>query len=312
MKQDSTSIIQARQIDLVDYLAQLGHHPSKVRRNDYWYLSPLREEHTASFKIDRAKNLWYDHGIGLGGDFIDFGMRFHRISFSELLHILEKDLPMPMAEPRPAKPQEKHLSPIVISGTNQISDPSLLDYLGGRKIPLVLASRYCAEVHFELYGRKFRAIGFRNDSGGFELRSPQIKLSSSPKDVTTICGKSDTLHVFEGFFDFLSFKAINEWPPLAHVGTETEQDSFLVLNTLAFFERSRAWMENYGRILLYLDRDPAGATRTQQALTWSSGYEDLSASYAPYKDVNDFWVTTKVPRPSANQEPTRDPGLGGA
>lgn len=34
----------ARQIDLVDYLASLGHQPQKVRNQDYWYLSPLREE----------------------------------------------------------------------------------------------------------------------------------------------------------------------------------------------------------------------------------------------------------------------------
>jgi len=30
----------------------------------YWYLSPLREEKEASFKVNRKKNVWYDHGIG--------------------------------------------------------------------------------------------------------------------------------------------------------------------------------------------------------------------------------------------------------
>lgn len=54
---------QAKHIDLVDYLATLGHHPEKIRNNDYWYLSPLREEKTASFKVNRKLNVWYDHGV---------------------------------------------------------------------------------------------------------------------------------------------------------------------------------------------------------------------------------------------------------
>jgi DNA primase len=43
---------QANQIDLVDYLHSLGYEPSKIRREDYWYLSPLRNEKEASFKIE--------------------------------------------------------------------------------------------------------------------------------------------------------------------------------------------------------------------------------------------------------------------
>lgn len=30
---------EAKQIDLVNYLASLGHQPQKVRNQDYWYLS---------------------------------------------------------------------------------------------------------------------------------------------------------------------------------------------------------------------------------------------------------------------------------
>lgn len=52
----------AKQLDLVDYLASLGHQPQKVRNQDHWYLSPLREEKNPSFKVDRRLNVWYDHG----------------------------------------------------------------------------------------------------------------------------------------------------------------------------------------------------------------------------------------------------------
>ena len=62
------NIGQAKQIDLVDYLASLGYNPAKIKREEYWYLSPLREERTASFKVDRRQNVWYDHGLGTGGN----------------------------------------------------------------------------------------------------------------------------------------------------------------------------------------------------------------------------------------------------
>lgn len=44
---------QANQMDVVDYLEKLDHIPKKIRNNDYWYLSPLRDEKTPSFKVNR-------------------------------------------------------------------------------------------------------------------------------------------------------------------------------------------------------------------------------------------------------------------
>lgn len=54
-------------MDMIDYLKTLGFKPEKIRNNDYWYLSPLREEKTASFKVNRKLNAWYDHEVGREG-----------------------------------------------------------------------------------------------------------------------------------------------------------------------------------------------------------------------------------------------------
>ena len=64
---------EVKQLDIVDYLEKLGHRPQKIRNNDYWYLSPLREEKEPSFKVNRKLNVWYDHGLGKGGNIIDLG-----------------------------------------------------------------------------------------------------------------------------------------------------------------------------------------------------------------------------------------------
>ena len=49
-----------------------------------------------------------------------------------------------------------------------------------------MAGALCREVHYAVGERRFFAIGFRNDAGGWELRSPQFKGSSAPKSITTL------------------------------------------------------------------------------------------------------------------------------
>ncbi|WP_018614986.1 CHC2 zinc finger domain-containing protein [Segetibacter koreensis] len=81
---------ELKQIDIVEYLEKLGYHPESIRNNDYWYLSPLREEKEASFKVNRKLNLWYDHGLGKGGSIIDFGMLYYKCSIPEFLQKLSQ------------------------------------------------------------------------------------------------------------------------------------------------------------------------------------------------------------------------------
>ncbi len=76
---------EANQMDMVDYLNAAGHQPKKIRGNNYWYLSPLRNEKEPSFKVERNKNVWYDHGLGKGGKLVDFVMEFHHTNVSEAL-----------------------------------------------------------------------------------------------------------------------------------------------------------------------------------------------------------------------------------
>jgi len=65
---------KANDTDLVEFLALLGYQPAKIRNSDYWYLSPFRNEKEPSFKVNKLKNLWYDHGMGKGGRTVDFAM----------------------------------------------------------------------------------------------------------------------------------------------------------------------------------------------------------------------------------------------
>jgi DNA primase len=161
----------AKQIDLVEYLGKLGYQPVKIRNHDYWYLSPLRNEKAPSFKVNRKMNAWYDHGMGKGGDLIDFGRLYHQCTIKELLLRLENDNGSIVSfHQRPAGEKKEIIDTggkIMVTDCRVISDPSLRKYLHERNIPLAIANRFCSEVDFELYSKKHTAIGFKNNAGGY-------------------------------------------------------------------------------------------------------------------------------------------------
>ncbi len=196
----------AREIDLVDYLFALGFQPQKIRGNDFWYLSPLREEKEASFKVNRRLNVWYDFGIGSGGDIIDFGVVYYHSTIAELLQRLKQNHlsfhlhPVQLQKSFDADEKGR----IRVVDEREIVSQKLIEYLNEkRKISLDVARKFCREIDFILYDKKHTAIGFKNSAGGYELRNEYFKGSSSPKDVTLIeNNQPKKCLVFEGFFNF--------------------------------------------------------------------------------------------------------------
>ncbi|WP_017259797.1 toprim domain-containing protein [Pedobacter arcticus] len=278
---------KANEMDLVNYLKQLGHEPKKVRSKDHWYRSPLREESTASFKVNQKLNVWYDHGTGEGGSLVDFGIKYFECSVSDFLEKLtlsdfsitkhlhnthESDLPT-----------ENKLQIIAV---NPLISKNLIRYLERRGIGLAVAQKFCQEVEYSFGDKSYHAIGFRNDDGGYEIRDPFYKYSSVPKAVSTFINGSKNVAVFEGFMDYLSYLSI---PKL-----KTENADFLVLNGASLFESAKPFLEVHDKINLFLDRDATGKKLTAHALTRSKKYEDKSNLFEPYKDLNEWLMLTKA------------------
>ncbi|HWB26318.1 MAG TPA: toprim domain-containing protein [Chitinophagaceae bacterium] len=302
---------EAKQIDLVDYLHSAGHQPQKIRGNDYWFLSPLRDEKTASFKVNRKLNVWYDFGIGNGGNFIDFAILFHRCSVLELLQRLsgnrqvfahnlladefKKSQPDSLVVMRTENNSQKNGDDSLIKVTNvrEISDTFLLNYFRQRRIDLGVANAFCKEVYFTLNDKNYRAIGFKNNAGGYEIRNAFFKGSSAPKYVTHFDNKTDKITVFEGFFDFLSYQTLLN-------NQEQSLTNFLILNSLSFFERSQLLMEKSRSVHLYLDNDTAGKACVAAALKRSRQYQDESHLYKGFKDLNDFLTGRKLALKQSN------------
>jgi hypothetical protein len=146
-----------------------------------------------------------------------------------------------------------------------------------------LAKEYCKEISFELNDKSFYAIGFQNDSKGYELRCKYFKGSSSPKDVTLIKNNSEILLLFEGFIDFLSWFSCKLFFSGNH--------DYLILNTLSFLNKSKSVIKEYNEVLLFLDNDKAGKNATTELMgACLSKCIDMSKGYSDFKDLNDSLI----------------------
>ena len=199
-------------IGIREYLLRRGLQPHHETATHGMFLSPLREERTPSFSVRYDKGLWYDFGLGEGGTLLQLVMRLEGCSMAEAIRSLRKGSadevpfqPLPTASPRED-------SPLRILGVGEIRHPALIGYLRERGIDPAVAGALCREVHYAVGERRFFAIGFRNDAGGWELRSPQFKGSSAPKNITTFDRHGDTALLFEGFFDLLSYLTLQHEP----------------------------------------------------------------------------------------------------
>ena len=274
---------QAREMDMVDYLSALGFEPVKIRNADYWYLSPLRSEKTASFKINRKLNRWYDHGLGKGGNIIDFAILFHNCTVGEFLQSLQGHLSFQQQPVKAPIIKEGDAGKVIIKEVRPLHSLALIRYLHSRKIPLSVAKKFCKEVSFKWDNKSFYSIGFPNDAGGYELRNSWCKNSSSHKDMTTIKNGAEKVAVLEGFIDFLSLVVILP-------KNDFKKWDYCILNSLSFFEKARPLLEQYKSAHLFLDNDTAGQNYSQKVISGDTKFRDESHLYKHYKDLNEWLV----------------------
>jgi DNA primase len=276
----------AKKIPIIGYLSSLGVEPAKIRGNNYWYHSPFRSEDDPSFKVNSKLNLWYDHGSGEGGTLIDLGARLYSCSISEFVYKLSnRNLDFRFHQSRSKEAENK----LKIVSVNELQSGELLKYVRGRNIDEDVAFRYCKEILFRIADKNYLAIGFQNDSGGYELRNNWFKGSSSPKDVSYIHNDSKKLYVFEGFMDFLSIEQLKSKTPA--FGTDAD---ILVLNSLSFLKRSHRVIKEH-ESFLFLDNDLAGTSAKTNLHHEHIPFMDCSGFYSAHKDVNEYLVAQVEP-----------------
>ncbi|MEG0915634.1 MAG: CHC2 zinc finger domain-containing protein [Myroides sp.] len=276
----------AKKIQLTSILDKIGACIIRTSNHDIWYLSPFRKEKTASFKVDARKNIFYDFGEGFGGNAIDFIMRYFQCDISNALKLLSTDFSsFPFQQqPVPVLTEKTELKKSYeITNTQSLSNPILLNYLKSRKLHLDMCKKYLCEVHYEINGKKYFGVGFKNDSNGFEIRNKYVKLCLGKKWFTHLNNNSKSMVILESWSDFLALLTL-------HPKMEKVHD-FLILNSLALQSKIDPVTEKYVQIFLALDSDEAGSKATQKMLDrWKGKSSDFRNLYPNAKDINEFLI----------------------
>lgn len=279
--------LKLKDIDIKEFLKELEITPSRENGRFGIYISPLRTERTPSFKVDYKENLWYDFGIGKGGSIIDLVMHLEKCDSLEAIQILRSKKNIVFIRQNKQYP-ESNYSGLTILKTQNLSSYKLISYLQQRFINISIATRYCKEVNYTSGQKEFYAIGFANNGGGWELRNPFFKGSSSPKTITKLNSGSADCLVFEGFMDFLSFLTLkNISAPI--------QDS-LVLNSVSTLSGGNDFLLSHRKIHCFLDNDTAGKNALDEIRNLGIETIDHSESYKGFKDLNEFLTQNNLQR----------------
>ena len=276
-----------KQIKLQDFLAAIGCKPVKQYGVNLMYLSPLRAEKHASFKVNTELNKWYDFGIGRGGNIIALAELFYNSSdVSYLIHQIERNAPssvsgsLPTVKPITPQNSFEHLQVL------PITHPALIKYLEERCIDVETARTVCKELHFDTRGKHYFSIGFPNITGGYEIRNPFFKGCIAPKDISHFYAEEPkkVCFLFEGFMDCLSFMMLRR-----KENDGLKRQDYLVLNSVSNIQKALEPLSHYENVQCFLDTDEAGRNAyLQLSKELRKPITDASTLYNGYKDLNEY------------------------
>ena len=277
-------IKEIKSIPLATFLSQLGHEPTMRKGTKLWYLSPLRQEHTPSFKVETTLNCWYDFGRGRGGNIIDLATELYQSTdLRYLMSCIADRCAVPSVQTVASTSFQRHSAP----GFKDISvvplrSRALVAYLQERGIPAQIAMANCQQIHYSCVGKRYYAVAFENQSNGFEIRNRYFKDCIAPKDISirrVRDGPSTECAVFEGFIDYLSALALG----IINVA------DVIILNSVSNVNKTIPVLKDYTAINCYLDNDNAGKTALAELTAiYGSTVIDRSTLYSGFNDLNEY------------------------
>ena len=275
---------QFNTIPLEEVLQILGHLPTKQTEKEAWFLNPFANENHASFKINKNMNYWYLHSEGIGGNNINFMQKYLKASVKEVLEWAEnQNFSSFQNQNFPNQKLENLHKNYEIIEVKEIRHPALMEYLKTRKVEN--QTEFLKEIQYQMNDKNYFGIGFKNDSGGYEIRNKYSKICLGKKDVSTIKNDSENLKIFEGFFDFLSFKNIEK-------SLENESSDYVILNSVSMISKIKNSLENYKKIELYFDNDEAGNRAVEMLKNEMGNIEDCRVLYSDFKDLNEWAMSS--------------------
>ena len=269
-------------ISIREILESFSLFPSKDNRRTAFYLAFDREEKTPSLSVNFEKNTAFDFGTGMKYDNVSLVQGIKKCSVSEALEYLKRFDYSISTNQKIETDNFKPKSGYQILDIKELEHPSLMEYLKSRKLDSLKSE--LKEIHYELNGKNYFGLGFKNDSDGYEIRNPYIKLCLGKKDLTSVNNQSQTLRIFEGFSDYLSFKILEK-------SLEKEPSDYIILNSVSMISKVKNQLENYQSVELFLDNDRTGDSVTEILKKQNSNISDERFLFKNHKDLNEFLIS---------------------
>ncbi len=282
-------------ISIREILESFSLFPSKDNRRTAFYLAFDRKERTPSLVVNFNQNTAFDFGTGKTYDNVSLVQGIKKCSVSEALEYLKRfDYSIPTKQ-KIGTDNFNQKSKYQILDIKEVQHPSLIEYLKFRRLESQKSE--LKEIHYELKGNNYFGLGFKNDSDVYEIRNPYIKICLGKKDLTSINNHSQTLRIFEGFADYLSFKILEE-------ALEKEPSDYIILHSVSMISKVKKQLENYENVELYLDNDRTGDSVTETLKNENPNVSDERILFKNHKDLNEFLINGTLRKRDTGKEET--------
>ncbi|MEQ6169150.1 toprim domain-containing protein [Ekhidna sp. MALMAid0563] len=294
-----------KQMPIQDIVSILGGKEQGEGSKGIRYTSPLREEKKGSFWVFPQDNKWHDFGHSgkKGGDAIDLIREYLKVSghnhtYGDALRFAETQVlneSVDIKHNNKSSFSSKSNSVVIDSIRDELS-PSLIDYCKQRGITSRgLIRENIKQVYYKFEKdlntgeasdkKPFFAIGFANDTDGFEIRNKYVKYASGSKSITSIKGSSNgnSCDVFEGFFDYLSYLERN--------GLKKPLNDVIVANSANLVGDVIHKINNkgYDQVNVYGDNNVAGQNMLKEIKSnVKAPVNDMSVEYKGFEDLNEY------------------------
>lgn len=274
-----------------DFLSREGFNPVRQSGGQLSYKAPYRVDSDPSLVVDDKKGVWYDHGEGTGGRIIDLAMKLYNtkdVQFAVTrINQLYSSVPVDKIPIRGVlEPRERRKPHEIIRVKPLGNNFAISAYLESRGIlDEAIKSRRVVEVYYDHINdagdrKRYFGAGWKNDAGGYDVRSKYGKICIDHKDILFMNGRSGHTNVFEGMINFLS--ALKE-------KKVTMDDTNIVLNSLSLSNKAIRQIQStpQNEVNLFLDNGHGGDKFTKLFYDHFPDLKDRRNLYAQFGDYNE-------------------------
>ena len=290
---------RAKATSIESYLASKGfysHGINNARTRTGYKHNPIDEtktKGTPNFSIyhNTGGEIFKDHKSGATGDIIKLAEILNNCEYKEAVtDILGTDFSAVASVARcvSSPKSEGVTNPLKFLYEMPIKSDIIIEYIRDvRCLNIDIALKYTKTVNYSYYGQKRFGIGWKNDSGGYMVRSTLVDAKKpyvliDKEDVTTL--KKDFLAtkevvVFESMIDFLSLET-------ALLRAKKSLDTVvIILNSTS--NVGKLDLSNYNKVYLALNNDKAGQNAVKY-IKEKYGSRQISKMNRLYKGCNDI------------------------